>query len=286
MLKLTITIADSVPPVPLDVPESKVELCYDRDGTVWGYRYTVNRQNWMLFPDLASFCFGSGTDEVAAIAQPLTPTELIWELYYRIVLPIALQATGQEVLHASAVQTPKGVIALCAVSETGKSTIAYGLSQRGYPLWADDAVLWEIFDKSVQVIPLPFKIRLRPASAAYFGHDKNGAYSPISRDSADLVKGEPAALAALCVLKRVFDLDDGVAVESFRLSPNQAFPALLTHAYCFSLQDMKRKGCMMQHYLDLAMRVPVFEIRFQSGLENLSAIMDEIERCCSIQKTI
>lgn len=80
-LKLTITIADSVPPVPPDVADSEVQVWYDHEGTVCAYGYTVNRQNSMLFPDLASFCFGSGTDEVAAIAQPLTPTDLIWNIY-------------------------------------------------------------------------------------------------------------------------------------------------------------------------------------------------------------
>ena len=47
---------------------------------------------------------------------------------------------GWEALHASAVLSPQGVVAFCAGSGTGKSTIARGLSERGYQLCADDAV--------------------------------------------------------------------------------------------------------------------------------------------------
>src|SRR5829696_203522 len=47
-----------------------------------------------------------------------------------------------ETLHASAVVAPAGVVAFCARSATGKSTLAASLHRRGYDLWADDAVVW------------------------------------------------------------------------------------------------------------------------------------------------
>ena len=87
-------------------------------------------------------------------------------------------------------------------------------------------------------------------------------------------KPESARLLALCVLSRD-DGRDGVAVERLGAA---AVPALLTHAYCFSLQQPVFKQRMLQHYLELAARVPVFALRFRPGLEHLSAVADAVEQ--------
>ena len=42
---------------------------------------------------------------------------------------------------------------------------------------------------------------------------------------------------------------------------------MLAHAYCFSLREPERRRRMVERYLDLTTRVPVFEIRVESGLE-------------------
>jgi hypothetical protein len=112
---------------------------------------------------------------------------------------------------------------------------------------------------------VPFAIRLRPASAAYF--DPQQAEPVPARAAAAPV--EPTPLAAVCVLERKADGEPGPAVEVRRLSPAQAFPAVLTHAYCFSLRDEARKRCMLRHYLDFSVRVPVFRVRFPAGLEHI-----------------
>jgi hypothetical protein len=183
---------------------------------------------------------------------------------------MALQVGGREVLHAGAIRTPHGVLALCGVSETGKSTIAFGLSLRGHQLWADDAVAFEISSGEAMVHSLPFEIRLRPAPAEWFEVD---AVSP-PRDLP--FRAETAPLAAVCVLRR----DDGasVPVTVRRLSSAGAFAAVLAHAYCFTLQDRERKRRMMHHYLELVAKVPIFEVCFQSGLANLPEILDAIEQ--------
>jgi len=41
---------------------------------------------------------------------------------------------------------------------------------------------------------------------------------------------------------------------------------------------VERNKSMMRHYLELVARVPVFEIRFQPGLETLPAVLDDIDR--------
>jgi len=85
----------------------------------------------MHLPGLATFRFDSQSCNVTAFVDSPDCPDSVLDAFRRAVLPMALQARGLEVLHASAVRTPRGVLALCAVAETGKSTLACGLSQRG-----------------------------------------------------------------------------------------------------------------------------------------------------------
>jgi hypothetical protein len=257
--------------------DPEIQVWRDNDGQICAYGYASGGEHWMHVTGAGSFRFSDAADDVEAIPQPGVPLDIVWDAFYRSVLPMALQTRGLEILHASAVLMPCGVLTLCAISESGKSTIAYALSQRGYPLWADDAVAFESKHEQVSAVSLPFKIRLRPASALFFGWEPDAAYTPLHAGNNEQTHLESVPLAALCVLLPDSGGTSGAAVETIRLSPVAAFTALLPHAYCFSLQDVQRKRRMMQHYLDLAKRVPTFEVHFQRGLEHLSAILDSIE---------
>jgi hypothetical protein len=275
VLKLSITSTDSRTPVLPDLTDPGVQTWREHDGTVCAYGYVATGLHWMYFPGLGSYCFGNNSDEVMAFAQASTPLDWIWDTYYRSVLPMALQVVGKEALHASGIQTEEGTIAFCATSESGKSTIAYGLSRRGYRLWADDAVVFEISDRVVSTLPLPFRVRLRPASAHYFGRSQTDARSPAKDDFISQFEVKPVRLAAICLLER---RDGSEPVEIQRILPIRAFPAVLSHAYCFSLQDMERKQRMMHTYLALVREVPVCTVRFSGGIEKLPQILDGIEQ--------
>lgn len=231
----------------------------------------------MCFPGLANFRFSAGSDTALAVAQPDAQENLIRDTYWRSVLPMILQTSGWEALHASAVRMPYGVVAFCARSEMGKSTLAYGLSCRGYPLWADDSVVFESSGRGIEAVSIPFKVRLRPASASFFGEDRTARLAPLSLENAYQAEEETAPLATLCALTQASELASGKTVEIIRLSPTQAFPVALTHAHCFGLRDVERKRQMMRNYLNLVTRAPVIEVRFQTGLEKLPQILDAIE---------
>ncbi len=236
----------------------------------------------MCLPGVGSYRFAASDVEVKAFPERGARLEWILDAYQRTILPLALQVRGVEVLHASAIRMPQGVVVLCGVKETGKSTLAYALEQRGYPLWADDAVTFCRSGTTTRSLPLPFRIRLRPASVAFFGESSSIPQSDFDVASAAPPPAmDPLPLLAVCVLKRSSTLGTGIAFESERLFSAAALAAVLPHSYCFTLRDPAGKQRMMKHYLDLVSMVPVLEVRFQTGLENLPTILDGIELAVS-----
>ena len=123
-------------------------------------------------PDVATFHLAAGDEFLTAAAKASVDAAEVLDAYYGTALPLVLQATrGVEVLHAGGVlATPRNrVIAVCGTSESGKSTIAYGLAARGHRQWADDAVAFRVDDEGgLTTVGLPFTVKLRDSSAAYF----------------------------------------------------------------------------------------------------------------------
>ena len=73
---------------------------------------------------------------------PLEAADLDWQrVLLNRVLPNAGLARGREALHASAVETPLGVVAVAAPSGAGKSTLAGEMMRRGWSLFADDVLV-------------------------------------------------------------------------------------------------------------------------------------------------
>lgn len=348
-------------PAPTYDPASEdVVVWLDVQERPCAYGFTADGWRWLHLPNAGSYRFrGSGMQAVRAcgvVVDPGASRSTVLDSFYRTVVPLALQSGGLEVLHSSAVRLPAGVLALCALSETGKSTLAYALHRRGHPLVADDAVVLDVDGAATTITPVPFAMRLREASAKHFDRpakdqvkvtaasrgEPTATSEPIEptgpanmtetsepsrttettassetsettdgwvegRDdgrAARAAEADPLPMAAIAVLERVRedgtihgriawsgaaadtaateapasagDGSESVAVE--RLAPASAFREILPHAYSFSLADGDRKRRMMQAYLQLVSAVPVYRVRFRTGLEHLDAITEALER--------
>jgi hypothetical protein len=69
------------------------------------------------------------------------------------VLPLVAIARGREALHAAAVETPAGVVALAGPSGSGKSTLAAALVARGHRLFTDDVLVISAEGKKILAHP-------------------------------------------------------------------------------------------------------------------------------------
>jgi len=261
-----------------DVGDPAVRIHRNHDGSIWAYSYASGPEQWMHLPGIASFRFGSRDGEAVVIPEAHTPAvrpAVIEDAYQRAILPMALQAHGREVIHASAVIMPQGVVALCGRSHTGKSTIAYGLHRRGHRVWADDALVFDASDKGVDAIPYPHRLRIREEAAEYFDLRALRRRDTSSWTALEQAQDEPAPLACLFLLER--EVESSGPVDTARLSPTQAFANVMTHAYVFRLDDPDRKRRMLEKYLALVTQVPVFRMRFRATLDQLSAMLDQVE---------
>jgi hypothetical protein len=275
---LNLKIIDTVLPVLPSIDDSSVTVWRDRHGVLGALSHLHEGERWLHVINLASFKLDLEQGEVIAIPAEDVPHELVEDEFQRTVWPTALQLQGWEVLHGSAIQTAKGIVAFCALSETGKSTIAYALGERGHPLWADDAVLLSISPEKIIASTMPFQVRLRPASASYFGHAASESDSLFGRVRREGKKSqEQSFLKAVCLLEKLPDESQDTLTIT-EISATEALPELLKHAIYFSSQDKGRKREMMQHYLSLAMRVPIFRVGFRHGFDKLPAILDGLEQ--------
>ena len=261
LLKLSVRRPPSPPAYSPD--GAAVERWHDREGRLAGYGDA--ERGWLHLLGVGTFTFGPGIIEVSA--QPGLGLDAIHDAHRRLALPLVLAALGHQVLHGSAVLMPAGVVALCAPSGVGKSTLAYGFTRRGLTAVGDDAVALEPAAPVPLVMPLPFALRLRAPSRAHFS--TNGELAT-QRE----VAREGLPLAAVCTLERAVVSAPRVQ----RLPPADAFRSVLAHAYSFGLTDAARRRRMVDAYLGLASSVPVFRATVPEGLEVLHSTLDAIER--------
>ena len=223
----------------------------------------------MEWPRLATYVFATGSDTVEAIPEPGVPYERIEDVYTRSVLPMVLQASGHETLHASAISTGRGVLGFCGGRGVGKSTIAYGLAHRGFRQHSDDTLVMEIGRRGIAALGLPFVRRLRQPSAEFFGVGSDSRHA----DSVAVPAPAREDVRAIFVLQRAEQHAGPVVV---RLSAAAAFGAVLAHANCFNPDDLASRRRLLMNYLELSARVPVFEVRFQTGLDRLDLLLDRL----------
>jgi hypothetical protein len=266
--RLVFAAAGTAPPAAPPPERPGVHVWRNKRGGVVATGFTEGGVHWMHWPYLAAYRFAPGESTITAYPAANAPLDVLEDTYRRSVVPMALQALGYEALHASASLVPAGVVGFFAASETGKSTIAYGLAQRGFPQWGDDSLLFEPSTRPFRARRLPFDIRLRPRSSAFFDQHEP-ADEPITR------LPELAPVAALCLLTRG-DLPAATPVDVRALDPVRAFSWLIAHAHCFNPHDEARRASMLKHYLDLTALVPVYEIVFLPSLEVLPLVLDGI----------
>jgi hypothetical protein len=221
---------------------------------------------WMHWPHLATFSFG---DDGGVEAVPIVPSleAAIEDVFRRGVIPVVLLARGFEALHAGGVLSNRGVVALCATSGTGKSTLAAALGARGLPHVADDTVLYAIEGGRPAAFPLPFEPRLDAAASAAV--TRSLAWSLVSPGSRPLQ-------SAYHLVR-----DDTLDPRRPRFEPVEGrgrFERLLRHALPFEMGGAERSRAFIDALLACSREVHVWDCRFAPDLAALPDLADAVAR--------
>jgi hypothetical protein len=246
---------------------------HDKDGRPVGRAYANGDVHVVELDRVGRFTFRPDSSEVRGYREPRVPEDVFEDYFSRWILPVAAQVRGLEVLHASAVLGPQGVGVFSAASEAGKSTLAYALGVRGYRIWTDDALAFTVAGGRPETVDLPFRLRLRPGSAAHFGIDAPAGGRAVVAAS-DSAQHERAPIEVVFLLERSAE---GPAVRIEKVAALEAFPTLVEQSYHFGAENSERKRAMLSSYLTLATGVPVYRLVMATGLANLDAVVAAVE---------
>jgi hypothetical protein len=214
---------------------------------------------WMEWPGLGTFTFA---EDGPVIVHPVAPglDDRLRDSFSRGVLPVALLGRGFEALHASAVEGPDGVVALCATSGTGKSTLALALAGEGLAHWADDTVVYHLPDHHAVSVRLPCVPRIDDVPRARAGDAGVAAAA-----------GDRRPLVRVYHLVRDGQLDPREPVFS-RVPHAKRFERVLAHAHPFEMGSEARRRAFISTLLEVARGIDQWECRFAPSLEALPAL--------------
>jgi len=266
-------------------PGVRQQEWFDTEGRLAAFGGGTATAWWMHWPHLGTFHFSS-TGPVLAHPEPGANPADLHDTFVRHVLPFVLIGREHEALHASAVGVDDGVTAFCAVSGTGKSSLAVGLARRGAVQWADDTVVVRVENRDVCAIALPSPPRVDRAALDALTTDRlrnldgTGDCGAIGAASPDGLQVTPGALSRL---RRVYFVS-----RDSRLHPGKpsirpldgppVFERLLAHAHPFDLPGPDRRRRMIERLLLVARTVPTYDLRFAPDLTSLPRLIDELGR--------
>jgi hypothetical protein len=273
--ELRILHADSgiQPEITLGSPD--VDPWLDQAGRAYAWSHSKGCAHWIFWNQIARFDFDNNSPFVTVHALPSAGHELLNEIYLEHILPLVLTTRGFEVIHASAIRSPGGVLAFAAFTGTGKSSTAYALHSRGFPLWADDAVVFQIEQGEVFSTPIPFNIRLFPDMLSSI---ENSLFTGQAEKNIDPHRfQERLPLVGIYLLERKETWNDPRPIQITRLSLEAAFTRLLPHAYAFEQHNPERTQSLAASYLGLVSRIPVCQLSYSSNREALPEFITALE---------
>jgi hypothetical protein len=215
------------------------------DGQVLAIEWGIDGDLRFAYGDRACFRLAPAGDRLGC--APRDVSRLDWQrVLVNRVLPSVSIAHGNEALHACAVETELGVVAIAAPSGTGKSTLASELMRRGRQLFADDVLVLSTASGAVEAQAATPHMNI--SADAGDCDDLGETLAEMAGESWLAVQGvsrRGRELAAVIVLERA----SGLALEAKPLRPSP----LAFAPYMLGLPDDDgRDASRFALYADLA----------------------------------
>lgn len=253
----------------------------DLPGAKASKRYFQASQGKLLVrvKDLGRFLVEDGQRITFETGEDFAPANLRLALI-NLGLSVILHQRGALALHASAVATPGGAVLFCGERSAGKSTLAAGLRQRGWPLVCDDkAALYLGENQRVTVIPSFPELRLwkdamQQLEISAEHAEKNPDSDKFNLGLADGFHLEPLPLRAIYHLKPVSA--NQISIQA--INGMEKFQVVKQNTYT----NQFLKGLeLLSNYFSLASavaaKIPVYRVNRPSQTNQLEALIDQID---------
>lgn len=194
-----------------------------RDGTELTIRWGRNGDLLFGCGDEAHYLLDSAAERL--LCAPAEASALAWQrVLLSRVLPVVAIARGYEALHAAAVQTPVGVVAVVGASGAGKSTLAAELVHRGHRLIGDDVLVVGRAADRIVAFPGGAHLSFEPGAEHNLEVDVLGELGGKLWTVLEEPASEPAPVAAIVLLERG---EGPVEAEELPPSPLTLAPFML-----------------------------------------------------------
>ncbi len=247
-----------------DLPPGRLVALLERGGRLW-HAVVRDDDGWLVrFGGAADVRLSADLSTATAHVDPDFSLDLFEVLANGFLLATVLQLRGDLVLHASAVHTTDGALALVGHSGVGKSTVATLLARAGAPLIGDDVVRVDDPGGTPLVRRGSAEARLRLAARGL------GAGLEGVRETADdrLAVTPPVATGDRILLRAVlFPAPDREhdEVEVRRVAPADALVQLLASPRVLGWLDRGDLARQLGQCADLAGRVPALRVQVPWG---------------------
>lgn len=231
---------------------------------------------WLYQAETGAISFGDRPSLVACYPADYGQPEVFLALVKHSWLPLVYVHWGWQVLHAAAAYQleTRRLIAFTGDSQAGKSTLAYALGQRvGWQQFADDTLRFSQENGRITLSPSFNTIRLRPASARYFGQP-SGQQPIVWPDDTPVL----SAIYALAEPET-----GSLEARISPLSAGESYPLLLHQAYCLTKDVPVRNRRLALDYLTLLGQVPVYRLAYPRHFDRLDATLDLVEQHAQTQ---
>lgn len=185
---------------------------------------------------------------------------------------------GQFSVHASAVRTAGGALAIMGQPQAGKSTTVMGLIGRGYPLIIDDVLPVDFIDAVPIVHGWDRPIHLRDSAAEYFGVTRERFVNVPSDVKVQVRIPAHSGRVPLRCLIEMRPLSDATEVTLIELQGRQALTAALRSTNATGIASGGGRGEQFFAWVtSLVDAVPVYQLVRPQRSWCLDSVLDRID---------
>lgn len=233
----------------------------------------------LRFPERADFTIDLEQEVIACASAPETSERVLTALFHNQVIPLVRSHEGKLVIHASASAIDGLALGFLGPSGRGKSTLATGFAQAGFPFLTDDGLTLEKSGDCYLAQPNQPFVRLWPDSEAELlgepsNDSENGWKEKNLIDAGNSLpfQGDSLPLKAIYVLQ---EAEVGEA-QIEKLKPSAALSALVEHSFILDVEDKEKVRTHFDAVSQLANSIPCFTLAYPRSYQELGNVIGSV----------